>query len=147
MCDYDETSLMMYDLFQMVDRLDDGTIPPDLGPLDYKGLYKVIWSRSFCEHSIWLGLSSLYHWHDFQAVGKALFWAHVEGRLKVSTFMLLSWPLWKFNVILKSHEMTYENYAEWDHVQAWTVCGAWSRITSGIIGSEGGITSNLLIFV
>ncbi|XP_027369053.1 5'-nucleotidase domain-containing protein 4-like isoform X1 [Abrus precatorius] len=41
---------------QMVDRLDDGTIPADLGPLDYKGLYK--------------------------AVGKALFWAHVEGRLK-----------------------------------------------------------------
>ncbi|ESW26472.1 hypothetical protein PHAVU_003G122300 [Phaseolus vulgaris] len=41
---------------QMVDRLDDGTIPSDLGPLDYKGLYK--------------------------AVGKALFWAHVEGRLK-----------------------------------------------------------------
>ncbi|XP_061343245.1 uncharacterized protein LOC133289349 [Gastrolobium bilobum] len=41
---------------QMVDRLDDGTITPDLGPLDYKGLYK--------------------------AVGKALFWAHVEGRLK-----------------------------------------------------------------
>ncbi|MCI39277.1 cytosolic purine 5'-nucleotidase-like, partial [Trifolium medium] len=40
----------------MVDRLDDGTIPADLGPLDYKGLYK--------------------------AVGKALFWAHVEGRLK-----------------------------------------------------------------
>ncbi|KAI5415438.1 hypothetical protein KIW84_040758, partial [Lathyrus oleraceus] len=41
---------------QMVDRLDDGTIPAELGPLDYKGLYK--------------------------AVGKALFWAHVEGRLK-----------------------------------------------------------------
>ncbi|RDX82036.1 Cytosolic purine 5'-nucleotidase, partial [Mucuna pruriens] len=41
---------------QMVDRLDDGAIPADLGPLDYKGLYK--------------------------AVGKALFWAHVEGRLK-----------------------------------------------------------------
>ncbi|XP_015945192.1 uncharacterized protein LOC107470314 [Arachis duranensis] len=41
---------------QMVDRLDDGTIPADLCPLDYKGLYK--------------------------AVGKALFWAHVEGRLK-----------------------------------------------------------------
>ncbi|KAL1372912.1 hypothetical protein HN51_002970 [Arachis hypogaea] len=41
---------------QMVDRLDEGTIPADLCPLDYKGLYK--------------------------AVGKALFWAHVEGRLK-----------------------------------------------------------------
>ncbi|XP_028778363.1 5'-nucleotidase domain-containing protein 4 [Neltuma alba] len=41
---------------QMVDRLDDGVISPDLGPLDYKGLYK--------------------------AVGKALFRAHVEGRLK-----------------------------------------------------------------
>ncbi|KAL9671670.1 hypothetical protein QQ045_009240 [Rhodiola kirilowii] len=41
---------------QMVDRLDDGTITTQLGPFDYKGLYK--------------------------AVGKALFRAHVEGRLK-----------------------------------------------------------------
>ncbi|XP_057471869.1 uncharacterized protein LOC130760516 isoform X1 [Actinidia eriantha] len=41
---------------QMVDRLDEGAIAPDLGPLDYKGLYK--------------------------AVGKALFRAHVEGQLK-----------------------------------------------------------------
>ncbi|XP_010241456.1 PREDICTED: 5'-nucleotidase domain-containing protein 4 [Nelumbo nucifera] len=41
---------------QMVDRLDAGAILPELGPLDYKGLYK--------------------------AVGKALFRAHVEGQLK-----------------------------------------------------------------
>lgn len=41
---------------QMVDRLDDGTIAAEVGPLDYKGLYK--------------------------AVGKALFRAHVEGQLK-----------------------------------------------------------------
>ncbi|KAL7178432.1 hypothetical protein ACSBR2_031550 [Camellia fascicularis] len=41
---------------QMVDRLDEGAIASDLGPLDYKGLYK--------------------------AVGKALFRAHVEGQLK-----------------------------------------------------------------
>ncbi|XP_031285802.1 cytosolic purine 5'-nucleotidase isoform X2 [Pistacia vera] len=41
---------------QMVDKLDEGAISPDLGPLDYKGLYK--------------------------AVGKALFRAHVEGQLK-----------------------------------------------------------------
>ncbi|XVE65453.1 hypothetical protein DITRI_Ditri08aG0000900 [Diplodiscus trichospermus] len=41
---------------QMVDRLDEGAIPADLCPLDYKGLYK--------------------------AVGKALFRAHVEGQLK-----------------------------------------------------------------
>ncbi|ESQ32394.1 hypothetical protein EUTSA_v10003802mg [Eutrema salsugineum] len=41
---------------QMVDRLDDGSISADLGTLDYKGLYK--------------------------AVAKALFRAHVEGRLK-----------------------------------------------------------------
>ncbi|KAL6959101.1 hypothetical protein U1Q18_015945 [Sarracenia purpurea var. burkii] len=41
---------------QMVDRLDEGAIVPDRGPLDYKGLYK--------------------------AVGKALFRAHVEGQLK-----------------------------------------------------------------
>jgi len=38
---YDETSLIMYYFSQMVDRLDDGTIPADLA-LDYKGLYKVI---------------------------------------------------------------------------------------------------------
>ncbi|KAL0381975.1 UNVERIFIED_CONTAM: 5'-nucleotidase domain-containing protein 3 [Sesamum calycinum] len=41
---------------QMVDRYDEGAIAADLGPLDYKGLYK--------------------------AVGKALFRAHVEGQLK-----------------------------------------------------------------
>ncbi|EOY32135.1 HAD-superfamily hydrolase, subfamily IG, 5'-nucleotidase, putative [Theobroma cacao] len=28
--------------FQVVDRLDEGAIPADLGPLDYKGLYKCI---------------------------------------------------------------------------------------------------------
>ncbi|OVA16638.1 HAD-superfamily hydrolase [Macleaya cordata] len=41
---------------QMVDRFDGGAIPSELGPLDYKGIYK--------------------------AVGKALFRAHVEGQLK-----------------------------------------------------------------
>ncbi|XP_076941158.1 uncharacterized protein LOC143610612 isoform X2 [Bidens hawaiensis] len=41
---------------QMVDRFDEGIISPDLGAVDYKGLYK--------------------------AVGKALFRAHVEGQLK-----------------------------------------------------------------
>ncbi|KAL9237571.1 hypothetical protein vseg_012103 [Gypsophila vaccaria] len=41
---------------QLVDRLDDGTVAAEVGPLDYKGLYK--------------------------AVGKALFRAHVEGQLK-----------------------------------------------------------------
>lgn len=43
---------MMYNFYQMVDRLDDGTIPSDLGPLDYKGLYKVIWCICFCKHYI-----------------------------------------------------------------------------------------------
>ncbi|GER31471.1 cytosolic purine 5-nucleotidase [Striga asiatica] len=42
--------------YQMVDRLDEGAIAAEIGPLDYKGLYK--------------------------AVGKALFRAHVEGQLK-----------------------------------------------------------------
>uniref|UniRef100_A0A2P2J9V3 5'-nucleotidase domain-containing protein 4 n=3 Tax=Rhizophora mucronata TaxID=61149 RepID=A0A2P2J9V3_RHIMU len=41
---------------QMVDRLDEGAIASELGPLDYNGLYK--------------------------AVGKALFRAHAEGQLK-----------------------------------------------------------------
>ncbi|KAK7328570.1 hypothetical protein VNO77_22682 [Canavalia gladiata] len=41
---------------QMVDKLDDEVIPSDLGSFDYKGLYK--------------------------AVEKALFAAHIEGRLK-----------------------------------------------------------------
>jgi hypothetical protein len=31
----------------MVDRLDDGAIDAELGPLDYKGLYKAICSRIF----------------------------------------------------------------------------------------------------
>ncbi|XP_020268836.1 uncharacterized protein LOC109844275 isoform X3 [Asparagus officinalis] len=41
---------------QMVDRLDQGAISSELGPFDYKGLFK--------------------------AVSKALFRAHVEGQLK-----------------------------------------------------------------
>ncbi|XP_020103387.1 5'-nucleotidase domain-containing protein 4 isoform X1 [Ananas comosus] len=41
---------------QMVDKLDQGVVPVELGPLDYKGLFK--------------------------AVSKALFRAHVEGQLK-----------------------------------------------------------------
>ncbi|XP_035817181.1 uncharacterized isoform X6 [Zea mays] len=41
---------------QMVDKLDQGLVPAELGPLDYKGLYN--------------------------AVSKALFRAHVEGQLK-----------------------------------------------------------------
>jgi hypothetical protein len=31
----------------MVDRLDDGAISAELGPLDYKGLYKAICLRKF----------------------------------------------------------------------------------------------------
>lgn len=27
--------------FQMVDKLDQGLVPPELGPLDYTGLYNV----------------------------------------------------------------------------------------------------------
>jgi len=96
---------MIYNLFQMVDRLDDGTIPADLGPLDYKGLYKVLWCKSFCLHQIWSAVFLLYLWHNFQAVGKALFWAHVEGRLKVNTFFLSFWLL-SFNVVLYLHQMT-----------------------------------------
>ncbi|CAD6213077.1 unnamed protein product [Miscanthus lutarioriparius] len=42
---------------QMVDKLDQGLVPAELGPLDYKGLYN--------------------------AVSKALFRAHVEGQLKL----------------------------------------------------------------
>ena len=34
--------------FQMVDRLDEGAIAPDLGPLDYKGLYKAIYVTKLC---------------------------------------------------------------------------------------------------
>ncbi|KAF6167194.1 hypothetical protein GIB67_029832 [Kingdonia uniflora] len=49
---------------QMVDRLDGEAIPQELCPLDYKGLYKAIYSETLI------------------AVGKALFRAHVEGQLK-----------------------------------------------------------------
>lgn len=31
----------------MVDRLDNGAIAAELGPLDYKGLFKAIYSRKF----------------------------------------------------------------------------------------------------
>ena len=74
----------------MVDRLDDGTISADLCPLDYKGLYKVIWCRYFLNIIFDWRCSIPYHWHNSQAVGKALFCAHVEGLLKVNTFMSLS---------------------------------------------------------
>ncbi|XP_057958916.1 uncharacterized protein LOC131151651 isoform X3 [Malania oleifera] len=47
---------LAFDPNLMVDRLDEGAIAAELGPLDYKGLHK--------------------------AVGKALFRAHVEGQLK-----------------------------------------------------------------
>lgn len=29
------------DALQMVERLDEGSLPPEIGPLDYKGLYAV----------------------------------------------------------------------------------------------------------
>lgn len=34
----------------MVDRLDDGIIPVDLGPLDYKGLYKAIYDEDLISY-------------------------------------------------------------------------------------------------
>ncbi|KAF9592900.1 hypothetical protein IFM89_018616 [Coptis chinensis] len=52
---------------QMVDRLDGGAIPAELGRLDYKGLYKAIYPMIYLV---------------ILAVGKALFRAHVEGQLK-----------------------------------------------------------------
>ena len=39
------------EFLQMVDRLDDGTIIAELGPLDYKGLYKAICYEKF----LWTG--------------------------------------------------------------------------------------------
>lgn len=51
---FSTSEAVMY--MQMVDRLDEGALPPEIAPLDYCGLYKV--------------------------VAKALFKAHVEGRLK-----------------------------------------------------------------
>eukprot|EP00850_Spirogloea_muscicola_P003951 SM000016S01939 [mRNA] locus=s16:762582:774087:- [translate_table: standard] len=45
---------------QMVEQLDAGRLPPDIGPQDYQGLFKVL----------------------FLVVSKALFRAHVEGQLK-----------------------------------------------------------------
>ncbi|KAG5555414.1 hypothetical protein RHGRI_012825 [Rhododendron griersonianum] len=54
---------------QMVGRLDEGAINPDLGPLDYKGLYKAI------------HFNELYlEWRHYTA--------HVEGQLKVDFFLL-----------------------------------------------------------
>ncbi|KAF8394744.1 hypothetical protein HHK36_020961 [Tetracentron sinense] len=66
---------------QMVDRLDEGAVPAELTPLDYKGLYKAI----YCTILFIMAVLAKCHsnlWHDFQAVGKALFRAHVEGQLK-----------------------------------------------------------------
>lgn len=52
-----------------------------------------------------------YHWQYFQAVGKALFWAHVEGRLKVNIFML-SLTTMKFQYFTLFIPITYKNDAE-----------------------------------
>lgn len=35
-------------VFQMVDRFDEGIISPDLGAVDYKGLYKARKDTCFC---------------------------------------------------------------------------------------------------
>lgn len=75
--------------FQMVDRLDEGALPIELGPLDYKGLNKAIYCRPFdrIDKKMVIVLFGLILTIvvDFQAVGKALFRAHVEGQLKVNT--------------------------------------------------------------
>ncbi|GMP39771.1 hypothetical protein CsSME_00010477 [Camellia sinensis var. sinensis] len=57
---YTQTSLVVIpvDVYGY-ELLDEGAIAPDLGPIDYKGLYKAIY-----------------------VVGKALFRAHVEGQLR-----------------------------------------------------------------
>lgn len=36
-----------FSLWQLVDKLDQGDVPAELGPLDYKGLYKAIKNISF----------------------------------------------------------------------------------------------------
>lgn len=71
----------------MVDRLDDGAIGAALGPLDYKGLYKVgcFYTTSFIKFNIIVNCVPLIFKLGSQAVGKALFRAHVEGQLKVDS--------------------------------------------------------------
>lgn len=67
----------------MVDRLDGGVIAADLGPLDYRGLYKVVLFQAFFFSVVLVNPSYCYFYTILQAVGKALFRAHVEGQLKV----------------------------------------------------------------
>jgi hypothetical protein len=82
--------------FQMVDRLDQGLVPAELGPLDYKGLYDVrallhflhdtfVVQRPGCSPFRKKNLRCviIFGVFWFQAVSKALFRAHVEGQLKV----------------------------------------------------------------
>lgn len=66
---------------QMVDRLDQGAMPAELGPLDYKGIQKARSCGLSNYHGIQYYNSNISF--GFQAVAKALFRAHVEGQLKV----------------------------------------------------------------
>ncbi|CAL9768579.1 unnamed protein product [Musa acuminata subsp. burmannicoides] len=65
---------------QMVDRLDQGAMPAELGPLDYKGIQKARSCGLSNYHGIQYYNSNISF--GFQAVAKALFRAHVEGQLK-----------------------------------------------------------------
>jgi hypothetical protein len=65
----------------MVDRLDQGLVPAELGPLDYKGLYDVRALLLLLHDYLRCVMTFGAFW--FQAVSKALFRAHVEGQLKV----------------------------------------------------------------
>lgn len=103
----------------MVDRLDDGTIPAELGPLDYKGLYKVMWCKKICKFikfdegvffftigTTFRLLEKLFSGLMLKAVLRSTHSSCCLGRYKISLLFFI-------NI---SHKMTYENYAERDHV-------------------------------
>lgn len=77
-----DMSHMSFLLFQMVDKLDQGLVPAELGPLDYKGLYNVRAWLLLLHDRVCCVITFGICW--FQAVSKALFRAHVEGQLKVT---------------------------------------------------------------
>lgn len=52
-----------------------------------------------------------------------------------------------FNVVVHKNQLIGGIHTEWDNVQAWIVCWAWSRDAFGTLGSKRGTLITLLVFV
>lgn len=51
------------------------------------------------------------------------------------------------NVVVHKNQLIDGIHTEWDNVQAWIVCWAWSGDAFGTLGSKRGMLITLLVFV